>query len=45
MQSNTKTIIKTTKTRHNAPTDCKDNKPKQKQAYNRQLIRDNKRAF
>ena len=45
MQSNTKTIIKTTKTRHNNPTDLGDIKPKQKQAYNRQLIRDNKRSF
>jgi hypothetical protein len=45
MQSNNRSIQKTTKTRHNAPTDCKDIKPKQKQAYNRQLIRDNKRSF
>ena len=44
MQSNTKIIQKTTKTRNN-PTDSRDIKPKQKQAYNRQLIRDNKRAF
>jgi hypothetical protein len=44
MQSNTKTIIKTTKTR-NTPTDCKDIKPKAKESYNRQLIRDNKRSY
>jgi len=44
MQSNNRSIVKTSKTRNN-PLDCKDNKPKQKQAYNRQLIRDNKRSF
>jgi hypothetical protein len=44
MQSNTKTIIKTTKTKNN-PTGYEDNKPKAKESYNRQLIRDNKRSF